>query len=642
MINCPVCNHLCESNATECPLCYTPLLLNGVYRVTDRLGKNAFDAFYLAEDIRTHTTVVVKEIEDDAGASSEQILKSAAKFRTEATHLQQINHAGLVRVLNFFSDKHRYYLVTEYVLGETLEDRLASVGALPEPQVLQWAIELCDALNYLHTRTPTIIHSDIKPTNIKLMSDGHVKLIGYGIARALVTESSTERGITPPYSPPEQYGKQRAGDVRSDIYALGVTLYRLTTNHLPPEATKRSTQPLVPPRNWNPTLSEQLESVILKAMAEDAGRRYQGALQLKQALQSIIPIAAPVKPAVPIATPVPPPAIPSAKPVSKPNIKLLAAMGSLIGGILMLILCGGIVWGVAEISRQQQATATARAQATGTAIAMTTATAIAQSTATANAYATRTRAALTTATAIAQATANAQATATNLARERATTTARAQATMLAQGTVTAQARATSTALAMAATPTRTSPTWRILLSDTFDTNANQWITGDSQSNFGTATFTIASGRYRWDMKANQSWIRYHWPAMSSITDFEWTVEGRRVSGSTDSNWGVIFRRSDKGFYTFEISNTLFTIRRFDGSWTTLINWSSSTALRPDGWNQIKVIGKGAQFEFFTNGKPVGGINDSTLTNGIVGLAVTLYDAGDEAVVEFDNVELRIP
>lgn len=644
MINCPVCNHLCEPNAPTCPLCHTPLILKGVYRVTDRLGKNAFDAIYLAEDIRTHTTIVVKEIEDDAGASSERLHQSAERFRAEATRLQQINHPGLARVLDSFSDAHRHYLITEYIAGETLEDRLASAGALPEPQVLQWAIELCDALNYLHTRTPPIIHSDIKPTNIKLMSDGRVKLIGYGIVRALVTESSAERGLTPPYSPPEQYGKQRTGDVRSDIYALGVTLYRLTTNHLPPEVTQRSTRPLVPPRNWNPTLSAQLESVILKAMAEQAVQRYQGALQLKQALQSITPVAAPIESAVPIATTVPAPAIPPAKSASKSNLKLLAVAGSLIAGILVLILCVGIVWGVVELNRQQQATATARARATGTAVALTTATAIARATATANAQATRTRVVLLTATSAAQATANAQATATNLARDRATTTARAQATTLARGTVTAQARATSTALVMAATQTRASPSsaWRILLSDTFDTNANQWRIGDLQSDFGTSTYTIANGRYRWDMKANQSWIRYHWPVMSSITDFELTVEGRRVSGSVDSNWGVIFRRSDKGFYTFEISNTLFTVRRFDGSWATLIDWLPSPALRPDGWNQIKVIGKGSQFEFFTNGQRVGGTNDSVLTSGVIGLAVTLYETGDETIVEFDNLELRIP
>ncbi len=642
MIHCPVCNHLCESNTLACPLCHTPLILNGVYRVTDRLGKNTFDAVYLAEDMRTHTTVVVQEIEDDAGASSEQFLASAANFRAEAMRLQQINHPGLACVLDSFSNAHRHYLITEYVAGETLEDRLASAGALPESQVLQWAIELCDALNYLHTRTPPIIHSDIKPTNIKFMSDGHVKLIGYGIARALVTESSTERGVTPPYSPLEQYGKQRAGDVRSDIYALGVMLYRLTTNHLPPAAAQRSTQPLMPPRCWNPALSEQLESVILKAIAEEAGRRYQSALQLKQALQGVTPVAAPVKPAVPIATTVPPPATPSTKPASKSNIKLLAAIGFLIVGILGLTLCGVVVWGVIELNRQQQATATARAQATGTAVALTTATAVARATATANAQAIGTRMALLTATSIAQATTNAQATATNLARDRATMTARAQATMLAQGTATAQARLTSTAMARAATQTRASPAWRILLSDTFDTNMNQWRIGDLQSDFGTSTHTIANGTYRWDMKANQSWIRYHWPAMSSITDFELTVEGRRVSGSTDSDWGVIFRRSEKGFYTFEIRNTLFVVRRFDGNWTTLINWSSSTALRPDGWNQIKVIGKGSQFEFFANGQRVGGTNDSVLTSGVIGLAVTLYETGDEAIVEFDNLELRIP
>jgi hypothetical protein len=143
-------------------------------------------------------------------------------------------------------------------------------------------------LTYLHTRQPSpVIHRDVKPANIKITPDGKLKLIDFGISKVLAKGTGdAARAVSPPYSPLEQYGKGLRTDARSDVYALGVTLYALLTNHLPPEAPDRATEVVLPPRQLNPALSPHTEVVILKAMAEKADERYQSAAEMKQALST--------------------------------------------------------------------------------------------------------------------------------------------------------------------------------------------------------------------------------------------------------------------------------------------------------------------------------------------------------------------
>jgi len=285
-MNCPNCQSSNRAEAHFCANCRAPLFLQNKYRTLRLLGRGGFGAVYLADQINLGIVCALKELLPDANATAEQLQRAAQQFLFEARILARLSDAALPKVTDFFQEGGRYYLVMEYVEGETLEERLHRIGApLPEADVVECAKVLCDTLTYLHTQNPPIIHRDIKPSNIKLTPQGRVKLLDFGIAKLLQTGGGTEtaaRAVTAPYAPFEQYGK--GTDARSDLYALGVTLYELLTNHLPPDAPDRMNDQVIPPRQWNPLLSQNIQAVILKAMAERQADRFQSAAEMKQAL----------------------------------------------------------------------------------------------------------------------------------------------------------------------------------------------------------------------------------------------------------------------------------------------------------------------------------------------------------------------
>jgi Cdc6-like AAA superfamily ATPase len=184
------------------------------------------------------------------------------------------------------------YLVMDFVEGEDLQTKISQRGSLPEHEVLPWIEQVCDALTYLHRQTPPIIHRDIKPANIRITPDGRAMLVDFGIAKRYEAQGKTTVGakaITPGFSPPEQYGKGGT-DARSDIYALGSTLYAALTGHEPVESVQRTIgTPLHLPRQLNPTISPQVETAILKVMALNPEDRIASALDFKQALQTPVP-----------------------------------------------------------------------------------------------------------------------------------------------------------------------------------------------------------------------------------------------------------------------------------------------------------------------------------------------------------------
>ena len=173
----------------------------------------------------------------------------------------------------------RDYLVMDYVPGQDLEQLCQQAYRegrfLQEKDVLGWMTQLCDALTYLHCQQPPVLHRDIKPANVKLTPEGRIKLVDFGLVKALDPDDpATMTGLrgmgSLPYTPIEQYaGDLGHTDTRSDVYGLGATLYHLLTGQTPPSAQQRflDQDALLTPREINPAISSQVERAILAAMA---------------------------------------------------------------------------------------------------------------------------------------------------------------------------------------------------------------------------------------------------------------------------------------------------------------------------------------------------------------------------------------
>lgn len=286
-MNCSVCSYPNRPTAHFCSHCAAPLTLQNKYHITRLLGRGGFAPVYLAEHLKlVGVYYAIKELVPVAGATLAELQGAEDQFRLEAGLLAKLSHPMLPKVWDYFSENNRYYLVMEFVEGDTLEDRLNQTNApLPEVQVLRWGSDLCDVLEYLHSQQPPVIHRDVNPRNIKITPEGKLRLIDFGIAKVLMVGMSTgsaARAVSPPYSPMEQYGTGTTST--SDIYALGATLYHLITNQLPTDAPDRAIRDIVPPRQINPAISGPFEAVVLKAMAQKAADRFQSAAEMKDAL----------------------------------------------------------------------------------------------------------------------------------------------------------------------------------------------------------------------------------------------------------------------------------------------------------------------------------------------------------------------
>ncbi len=213
----------------------------------------------------------------------------ARQFRREASILASLRHPNLPRVTDHFViEGQGQYLVMDYIEGEDLRERIDRTGILPEEEVAVLGVAICEALHYLHTRIPTVLHRDIKPGNVKVTPQGEVSLVDFGLAKVIEGNRETTpgaRAMTPGYSPPEQYGTART-DPRTDIYSLGATLYEALTGAVPEDGLGRAMEQtrLSPLRKRNPSVSRRLASVIEKALAVQPEDRFQSAEQFKRAL----------------------------------------------------------------------------------------------------------------------------------------------------------------------------------------------------------------------------------------------------------------------------------------------------------------------------------------------------------------------
>ena len=302
-------------------------LLENRYRIRGILGQGGMSHVYLADATRLQMLVAVKE---NLQTSSE----ARAQFEREAQYLARLAHPSIPRVIDSFTDVEngRQYLVMEYIEGEDLAAMIKRVGPLPEAATLAWIRQIMDAVEYLHSRQPPMIHRDIKPANIKITPQGKAVLVDFGIAKVYDPNRGTVTGlpaVTAGYAPPEQYGFRTTQ--RSDIYALGATLYTMLTGQIPPDAPLRQAgeEGLVPPRRLAP-ISGQTEKTILRAMQVENTQRWQSVGEMRAALEGRV------------ATP-PPAQVPQPVPLKRPTASNPVVIGGIIGTFILLVLVVGVV-----------------------------------------------------------------------------------------------------------------------------------------------------------------------------------------------------------------------------------------------------------------------------------------------------------
>jgi eukaryotic-like serine/threonine-protein kinase len=311
-------------------------ILHNRYRIVKLLGQGGFGTMYRAWDTTLGRPCALKENLDAAPEIQQQ-------FLLEAKILANLSHPNLPRVSDYFIEGQGQYLVMDYIEGRDLQEMLEGRGApLPEEQVLLWVRQICDALTYLHTQKPPIIHRDIKPANIRITPANTAMLVDFGIAKVHDPGTKTALGaqaVTPGYSPYEQYGKG-ATDARTDVYALGATLYTLLTGTEPPESVQRvasaltpGRDPLVLPRQRNPAITVRTSAAIIGAMQMDPARRLQSVADFKAALG---PARTPGR----LAASSPPPSSPAQPLPARPALPWgwMAAVAGLLVVVLFLLV----------------------------------------------------------------------------------------------------------------------------------------------------------------------------------------------------------------------------------------------------------------------------------------------------------------
>ncbi|HEX8993163.1 MAG TPA: protein kinase [Anaerolineales bacterium] len=257
-------------------------LLHKRYRIVEILGQGGMGSVYRAVDENLGVDVAVKE---NLFTTDEY----ARQFRLEAVILASLRHPNLPRVSDHFAvGDQGQYLIMDFIEGEDLRQRMERMGTITEEDAVMVGAAMCDALGYLHSRKPSILHRDIKPGNVKITPDGNIYLVDFGLAKLVQGTQATTTGaraMTPGYSPPEQYGTART-DPRTDIYSLGATLYAGLTGMIPEDGLARAMDnaQLTPLRKRNSRVSRRLAAVIEKAMAVDPADRWQTAEEFKKAL----------------------------------------------------------------------------------------------------------------------------------------------------------------------------------------------------------------------------------------------------------------------------------------------------------------------------------------------------------------------
>ncbi len=259
-------------------------IVAGKYKILQKIGEGGMSTVYLAEDLHLNKKWTVKEIIKSGQEKKDQV--NLQSLIAEANLIKKIDHPAVPRIVDIIDTKSTVFIVRDYVDGEPMHQVIRIYGAQPENAVVEWAKQLCDVLNYLHHMTPKVIYRDMKPSNIMLMPDGSLRLIDFGIAQEVGVDENDARMRTGTkgYAPAEQMRADRKTDERSDIYALGMTLYQIATGISPASAGFDRNKPVC---EQNPKISARLSRIIDKCIQENPDDRYQNCAELQYALGKI-------------------------------------------------------------------------------------------------------------------------------------------------------------------------------------------------------------------------------------------------------------------------------------------------------------------------------------------------------------------
>ncbi|MBN2393572.1 MAG: protein kinase [Anaerolineae bacterium] len=313
--------------------------LQNRYHILSQLGGGGMGAVYLAEDNRLPgRRCAIKEMSPDQLAAQDRNWAIQA-FQQEAQMLANLKHPGLTLVTDYFPELGNWYLVMDYIEGETLETHLQRTpgGRLPVDEAQRIARQLCEVLIYLHSQNPPVIFRDLKPGNVMLTPQGDVKLIDFGIARFFKSGKSgdTVNLGTPGYAAPEQYGRMglQSGP-RADVYSLGALLLQMITGYDPTAA--QTPFPLPTPRSVMPDISPHIEMVIAQATQVQPDLRYANVRDMQQVL-------------FPPTYPLPPQPAPRARALSSSTESSRPKKWLLLGGgsfatVIGLAICAVVIW----------------------------------------------------------------------------------------------------------------------------------------------------------------------------------------------------------------------------------------------------------------------------------------------------------
>ena len=264
-------------------------IIGSNFKIISKLGEGGMGAVYKGVDMMTEREVAIKALRPELASQPEV----AERFRSEAVTLAKLNHPNIATLYNFFRQGDEYYMVLEFVRGETLDTLISQHGAMPVEQAVPLFCKVLEGIDHAHEEG--IVHRDIKPANMMLTARGRLKVLDFGIARILGTARMTKAGHligTIEYMAPEQV-KGLETDARSDIYSLGMLLYEMLTgrgafdiqNEFELMSAQINQMP-TPPRELNPNIPVEVEEAIMHAIAKDPDARYQTAGEFREVLMS--------------------------------------------------------------------------------------------------------------------------------------------------------------------------------------------------------------------------------------------------------------------------------------------------------------------------------------------------------------------